>query len=48
MSVSSRISTADAAFSAVKNFSLAPCQRRLELGISDFTFGNQHEMPLTA
>jgi aspartate aminotransferase len=54
MSVSSRISTADAAFSAVKNFyfskelllRLAPCQRRLELGISDFTFGNQHEMPL--
>ena len=48
MSVSSRISTADAAFSAVKNFYFASrySQRRLEPGISDFTFGNPHEMPL--
>ena len=48
MSVSSRISTADAAFSAVKNFYFASrySQRRLEPGISDFTFGNPREMPL--
>ena len=48
MSVSSRISNADAAFSAVKNFYFASrySQRRLEPGISDFTFGNPHEMPL--
>ena len=48
MSVSSRISTADAAFSAVRNFYFASrySQRRLEPGISDFTFGNPHEMPL--
>jgi aspartate aminotransferase len=48
MSVSSRISTADAAFSAVKNFYFASrySQRRLEPGMPDFTFGNPHEMPL--
>ena len=48
MPVSSRISTADAAFSAVKNFYFASrySQRRFEPGISDFTFGNPHEMPL--
>jgi aspartate aminotransferase len=48
MSVSSRIRTADAAYSAVKNFYFASRygQRRLEPGISDLTFGNPHEMPL--
>ena len=48
MSVSSRISAADAAFSAVKNFYFASrySQRRHDPGISDFTFGNPHEMPL--
>ena len=46
--VSSRIRAADAAFSAVKNFYFASRygERRLEPGISDFTFGNPHEMPL--
>ena len=48
MPVSSRIRAADAAFSAVKNFYFASRygERRLEPGISDFTFGNPHEMPL--
>jgi aspartate aminotransferase len=48
MSVSSRIGAADAAFSAVKNFYFASrySQRRHDPGISDFTFGNPHEMPL--
>ena len=48
MAVSSRIRAADAAFSAVKDFYFASryAERRLEPGISDFTFGNPHEMPL--
>src|SRR5215510_4122980 len=48
MSVSSRIRAADAAFAAVKNFYAASrySERRHEPGISDFTFGNPHEMPL--
>jgi aspartate aminotransferase len=48
MPVSSRVRAADAAFSAVKNFYFASRygERRLEPGISDFTFGNPHEMPL--
>jgi len=39
---------ADAAFAAVKDFytSSRYGERRLEPGISDFTFGNPHEMPL--
>jgi aspartate aminotransferase len=46
--VSSRISAADAAFAAVRKFYFASrySERRLEPGISDFTFGNPHEMPL--
>jgi aspartate aminotransferase len=48
MAVSSRIRAADAAFAAVKGFYFASryAERRLEPGISDFTFGNPHEMPL--
>jgi aspartate aminotransferase len=48
MPVSSRIRAADAAFSTVRNFYFASRygERRLEPGISDFTFGNPHEMPL--
>jgi aspartate aminotransferase len=48
MSVSARIRTADAAFAAVKHFYLTSRygERRGEPGISDFTFGNPHEMPL--
>ena len=48
MAVSSRIRAADAAFAAVKDFYFASryAERRLEPGISDFTFGNPHEMPL--
>jgi aspartate aminotransferase len=48
MPVSSRIRAADAAFSAVRNFYFSSRygERRLEPGISDFTFGNPHEMPL--
>jgi aspartate aminotransferase len=48
MAVSSRIRAADAAFSAVKDFYFASryAERRLEPGISDFTFGNPHEMPI--
>lgn len=48
MSVSSRIRAADAAFAAVRNFYSASrySARRHEPGISDFTFGNPHEMPL--
>jgi aspartate aminotransferase len=48
MSVSSRIRAADAAFSAVKHFYFESRygERRGEPGISDFTFGNPHEMPL--
>jgi aspartate aminotransferase len=38
----------DAAFEVVKSFFLNSryAERRLESGISDFTFGNPHEMPL--
>jgi aspartate aminotransferase len=48
MSVSARIRAADATFAAVKHFYLTSRygERRLEPGISDFTFGNPHEMPL--
>jgi aspartate aminotransferase len=48
MSVSTRIEAAAAAFSAVKHFYFESRygQRRLVPGISDFTFGNPHEMPL--
>ncbi len=48
MPVSSRIRAADAAFAPVKDFYFASRYgaRRLEPGISDFTFGNPHEMPL--
>jgi aspartate aminotransferase len=48
MATSSRISAAEAAFSAVKHFysSSRYARRRLEPMISDFTFGNPHEMPL--
>lgn len=48
MSVSTRIAAADAAFDAVKQFYFSSRygERRLEPGISDFTFGNPHEMPL--
>lgn len=48
MSVSTRVRAADAAFAAVKQFYFASRygERRLEPGISDFTFGNPHEMPL--
>ena len=48
MSVSSRIRAAQAAFAPVKTFRLASRygQRYLEPGISDFTFGNPHELPL--
>ena len=48
MPVSSRVRVADAAFAAVRNFYFASryADRRLEPGISDFTFGNPHEMPL--
>jgi aspartate aminotransferase len=48
MAISTRISAAAAAFSAVKHFYFESRygQRRLVPGISDFTFGNPHEMPL--
>ena len=48
MPISSRIRAADAAFAAVRDFYFASRygERRLEPGISDFTFGNPHEMPL--
>ena len=48
MATSSRIRAADAAFSAVKHFysSSRYTERRFDPGISDFTFGNPHEMPL--
>jgi aspartate aminotransferase len=48
MAVSSRIKAADAAFAAVRDFYSTSrySERRLEPGISDFTFGNPHEMPL--
>jgi aspartate aminotransferase len=45
--VSKRVRRADAAFSIVRDFYLSRYgERRLEPGISDFTFGNPHEMPL--
>jgi aspartate aminotransferase len=48
MSISSRIKAANTAFAEVRNFytSSRYAERRLESGISDFTFGNPHEMPL--
>ena len=48
MPISSRIRAADAAFATVRNFYFASRygERRFEPGISDFTFGNPHEMPL--
>ncbi len=48
MPTSYRIRAADAAFSAVRRFysSSRYAERRSDPGISDFTFGNPHEMPL--
>jgi aspartate aminotransferase len=48
MTISARVKAADAAFSMVKSFYFSSryAERRLETGISDFTFGNPHEMPL--
>jgi aspartate aminotransferase len=48
MATSSRIQAADAAFSAVKRFysSSRYSERRSDPGVSDFTFGNPHELPL--
>src|SRR4030095_6484552 len=48
MAISSRIKAADAAFAAVKQFYSASrySERRFAPDISDFTFGNPHEMPL--
>jgi aspartate aminotransferase len=48
MTVSARIKAADAAFAAVRQFYFSSRygERRLAPGISDFTFGNPHEMPL--
>jgi aspartate aminotransferase len=48
MSVSVRITAANATFAAVKELYLTSRygERRGEPGISDFTFGNPHEMPL--
>jgi aspartate aminotransferase len=48
MVTSSRIRAAEAAFSAVNHFysSSRYAQQRFEPGISDFTFGNPHELPL--
>jgi aspartate aminotransferase len=48
MTTSSRIQAADAAFAAVRRFytSSRYAERRLDPDISDFTFGNPHEMPL--
>src|SRR4051812_19428241 len=46
--LSSRIIAADRAFAGVKDFYFTSryADRRLIPGISDFTFGNPHEMPL--
>lgn len=46
--LSSRIYAADRAFAGVKDFYFSSryADRRLVPGISDFTFGNPHEMPL--
>jgi len=48
MAISSRIKAADAAFAAVKQFygSSSYAERRFDPNVSDFTFGNPHEMPL--
>lgn len=48
MAVSSRVLAADAAFAPVRDFLFASryADRRLDPDISDFTFGNPHEMPL--
>ena len=48
MATSSRIRAADAAFAAVKHFhsSSRYAERRFDPAISDFTFGNPHELPL--
>ncbi len=48
MATSSRIRAADAAFAAVEHFysSSRYGERRFDPGISDFTFGNPHELPL--
>ena len=48
MATSSRIKAADAAFAAVKQFysSSRYAERRFDPGVSDFTFGNPHELPL--
>src|SRR5262245_46080319 len=48
MATSSRIQAADAAFFAVKQFysSSRYAERRFDPGVSDFTFGNPHELPL--
>src|ERR1044071_8818505 len=48
MATSSRIRAADAAFAAVNHFYSFSgyARRRFEPGISDFTFGNPHELPL--
>jgi len=48
MATSTRTQAATAAFSAVQRFysSSRYSERRLDPGISDFTFGNPHEMPL--
>ena len=47
--LSRRIAAADAAFSPVRRFYLESryADRRFADGISDFTFGNPHEMPVT-
>jgi aspartate aminotransferase len=48
--VSKRVSAADAAFAAVRDFYFTSryAERRFEPGVCDFTFGNPHEMPLPA
>jgi len=48
MATSSRIRAADAAFAAVEHFYSYSRygKRRFDPGISDFTFGNPHELPL--
>ena len=45
---SSRIKAADAAFAAINHFYASSLygQRRFDPGISDFTFGNPHDLPL--
>jgi aspartate aminotransferase len=50
MPVSKRINAAAASFEAVRDFLFTSRygERRFEPGISDFTFGNPHEMPLEA